>query len=204
MADRPETAERPAPPTASTAPTTPAAAKPSATPKPAPAAQKPAVARRPELPSSAFLEMLELFFFAYRDFVADPDAILARIGLGRAHHRVLHFVDRNPGLSVAELLDILKITKQSLARVLKELIETGHIESRTGSTDRRQRLLYATDEGHALARSLSLPQIGRIAAAFQALGPDGAARAREFLRLMIDADERPRVSRYTNRPDTSR
>jgi DNA-binding MarR family transcriptional regulator len=169
-----------------------------------PAAPAKAATRRPELPSGAFLEMLELFFFAYRDFVADPDAILARIGLGRAHHRVLHFVDRNPGLSVAELLDILKITKQSLARVLKELIESGHIESRTGSTDRRQRLLYATDEGHALARSLSLPQIGRIAAAFQALGPDGAARAREFLRLMIDADERPRVSRYTNRPDTSR
>ena len=226
MADRPETAERPAPPTASAAPSTRAAAKPAATPKPAapakpmnapkpaatskpattpkPAPATPAATRRPELPSSAFLEMLELFFFAYRDFVADPDAILARIGLGRAHHRVLHFVDRNPGLSVAELLDILKITKQSLARVLKELIETGHIESRTGSADRRQRLLYATDQGHALARSLSLPQIGRIAAAFQALGPDGAARAREFLRLMIDADERPRVSRYTNRPDTSR
>ena len=158
-------------------------------------------AARPELPASAFLEMLELFFFAYRDFVADPDVILARYGFGRAHHRVLHFVDRNPGLSVAELLDILKITKQSLARVLKELVETGHIESRTGSTDRRQRLLYATDKGRALARSLSLPQIGRIAAAFQALGPDGAARARDFLRLMIDADERPRVSRYTNRPD---
>lgn len=158
-------------------------------------------AARPELPASAFLEMLELFFFAYRDFVADPDVILARYGFGRAHHRVLHFVDRNPGLSVAELLDILKITKQSLARVLKELVETGHIESRTGSTDRRQRLLHATDKGRALARSLSLPQIGRIAAAFQALGPDGAARARDFLRLMIDADERPRVSRYTNRPD---
>ncbi len=155
---------------------------------------------RPDQPSAAFLEMLELFFFAYRDFVADPDAILARIGFGRAHHRVLHFVDRNPGLSVAELLDILKITKQSLARVLKELIETGHIESRTGSSDRRQRLLYATDKGRALARSLSLPQIGRIAAAFQALGPDGAARARDFLRLMINADERPRVSRYTNHP----
>ncbi len=162
---------------------------------------KTAAARRPELPSSAFLEMLELFFFAYRDFVADPDAILERYGFGRAHHRVLHFVDRNPGLSVAELLDILKITKQSLARVLKELIESGYVESRTGSTDRRQRLLYATDKGHALARSLSLPQIGRIAAAFQALGPDGANRARDFLRLMIDADERPRVSRYTNRPD---
>nr|WP_228259664.1 MarR family transcriptional regulator [Siculibacillus lacustris] len=145
--------------------------------------------------------MLELFYFAYRDFVADPDAILGRLGFGRAHHRVLHFVDRNPGLAVAELLDILKITKQSLARVLKDLIESGHVEQRPGATDRRQRLLTTTPKGHALARSLSLPQIGRIAAAFQAMGPDGAARARDFLRLMINADERPRVSRYTNRPD---
>ncbi len=153
-----------------------------------------------ETPQAAFLEMLELFFFAYRDFVADPDAILAKIGFGRAHHRVLHFVDRNPGLSVAELLDILKITKQSLARVLKDLVESGHVESRPGSVDRRQRLLFTTPKGRALARSLALPQIGRIAAAFQALGPDGAKRARDFLRLMIDADERPRVSRYTNRP----
>lgn len=176
--------------------------RPIARPQRPAAPQRPPAGARPELPSSAFLEMLELFFFAYRDFVADPDVMLARYGFGRAHHRVLHFVDRNPGLSVAELLDILKITKQSLARVLKELIETAHIESRTGSADRRQRLLYATDKGRALARSLSLPQIGRIAAAFQALGPDGAARARDFLRLMIDADERPRVSRYTNRPDT--
>jgi DNA-binding MarR family transcriptional regulator len=154
-----------------------------------------------ETPQAAFLEMLELFFFAYRDFVSDPDVVLSKYGFGRAHHRVLHFVDRNPGLSVAELLDILKITKQSLARVLKDLIESGHIESRPGSVDRRQRLLYSTPTGRALARSLALPQIGRIAAAFQALGPDGARRARDFLRLMIDADERPRVSRYTNRPE---
>jgi DNA-binding MarR family transcriptional regulator len=162
----------------------------------------PATPAAPQTPQAAFLEMLELFFFAYRDFVSDPDAILTKIGFGSAHHRVLHFVDRNPGLSVAELLDILKITKQSLARVLKDLVESGHIESRPGSVDRRQRLLFTTQKGRALARSLALPQIGRIAAAFQALGPDGAKRARDFLRLMIDADERPRVSRYTNRPES--
>lgn len=168
---------------------------------PAPAEATALKPRAAETPQAAFLEMLELFFFAYRDFVADPDAILAKYDFGRAHHRVLHFVDRNPGLSVAELLDILKITKQSLARVLKDLVESDHIESRPGSTDRRQRLLHTTPKGRALARSLALPQIGRIAAAFQALGPDGAKRARDFLRLMIDADERPRVSRYTNRPE---
>lgn len=172
--------------------------RPRVPPAPPEPAAKP---RAAETPQAAFLEMLELFFFAYRDFVADPDAILAKYDFGRAHHRVLHFVDRNPGLSVAELLDILKITKQSLARVLKDLVESDHIESRPGSTDRRQRLLHTTPKGRALARSLALPQIGRIAAAFQALGPDGAKRARDFLRLMIDADERPRVSRYTNRPE---
>lgn len=169
-------------------------------PATAPRAEAPTRPAGTETPQAAFLEMLELFFFAYRDFVSDPDAILSKYGFGRAHHRVLHFVDRNPGLSVAELLDILKITKQSLARVLKDLVESGHIESRPGSVDRRQRLLHTTPSGRALARSLALPQIGRIAAAFQALGPDGAKRARDFLRLMIDADERPRVSRYTNRP----
>src|SRR3954462_4327799 len=83
-------------------------------------------------------------FFAYRDFVGDPDRILADFGFGRAHHRVLHFVDRRPGLTIAELLEILRITKQSLNRVLKELIGQGFVESRTGPTDRRQRLLHAT------------------------------------------------------------
>ena len=89
-------------------------------------------------------DLIELFFFAYRDFVSDPDRILAEYGFGRAHHRVLHFVDRQPGLTIAELLDILRITKQSLNRVLKELIEKGFIESRTGTADRRQRLLFTT------------------------------------------------------------
>ena len=176
--------------------------RPATAPSPRPETPQKPASPAPTTPQAAFLEMLELFFFAYRDFVSDPDAILTKIGFGRAHHRVLHFVDRNPGLSVAELLDILKITKQSLARVLKDLVESGHIESRPGSTDRRQRLLFTTQKGRALARSLALPQIGRIAAAFQALGPDGAKRARDFLRLMIDADERPRVSRYTNRPES--
>src|SRR6476659_5373721 len=96
-------------------------------------------------------DLIELFFFAYRDFVSDPDRLLADFGFGRAHHRVLHFVDRQPGLTIAELLDILRITKQSLNRVLKELICKGFIESRTGTADRRQRLLYVTPQGHELA-----------------------------------------------------
>src|ERR671917_2871492 len=99
-------------------------------------------------------DLIELFFFAYRDFVSDPDRILGDYGFGRAHHRVLHFVDRQPGLTIAELLDILKITKQSLNRVLKELIEKGFVESRTGMADRRQRLLFTTAAGQELARQL--------------------------------------------------
>src|ERR671932_2321357 len=93
-------------------------------------------------------DLIELFFFAYRDFVGDPDRILADFGFGRAHHRVMHFVDRQPGLTIAELLDILRITKQSLNRVLKELIEKGFVEQRPGTSDRRQRLLFTTGLGH--------------------------------------------------------
>ena len=95
-------------------------------------------------------ELIELLFFAYRDFVGDPDRMLETYGFGRAHHRVIHFVDRNPGLTIAALLDILKITKQSLNRVLKELITKGYIESRSGIEDRRQRHLHlvACDERH--------------------------------------------------------
>src|ERR687885_1438989 len=107
-------------------------------------------------------DLIELFFFAYRDFVSDPDRILGDYGFGRAHHRVLHFVDRQPGLTIAELLDILRITKQSLNRVLKELIEKGFVESRTGTADRRQRLLHTTPQGHELSLRLDNLQTRRI------------------------------------------
>src|SRR5215208_8181023 len=100
-------------------------------------------------------DLIELFFFAYRDFVSDPDRILADFSFGRAHHRVLHFVDRQPGLTIAELLDILRITKQSLNRVLKELIEKDFVTSSTGTSDRRQRLLHSTAKGHDLALKLA-------------------------------------------------
>src|SRR5579872_7555965 len=96
-------------------------------------------------------DLIELFFFAYRDFVGDADRLLETYGFGRAHHRVLHFVTRRPGLTIAELLDILKITKQSLNRVLKELLDKGYVEARAGQSDRRQRQLYATQSGTALA-----------------------------------------------------
>src|SRR4249919_2795643 len=99
-------------------------------------------------------DIIELLFFAYRDFVGDADEVLAKLGFGRAHHRVLHFVNRNPGMKVAELLGILKITKQSLGRVLKQLIDEGYVEQRKGA-DRRQRLLFVTAKGEGLALKLA-------------------------------------------------
>src|SRR5213592_4233899 len=98
-------------------------------------------------------DIIELLCFAYRDFVGDADHELEAFGFGRAHHRIIHFVHRYPGLKVADLLDVLRITKQSLGRVLKQLLDEGYIVQKTGNNDRRQRLLYATAKGEALWRS---------------------------------------------------
>jgi DNA-binding MarR family transcriptional regulator len=136
---------------------------------------------------------VELLFFAYRDFTGDPDAVLAQYGFGRAHHRVLHFVHRNPGLRVANLLEILKITKQSLARVLKQLIGEGFVTQRAGAEDRRERLLYATLKGARLAERLTTLQVRRVEAALQAAGPDAEAATKRFLLAMISEDDRAQV-----------
>ena len=144
------------------------------------------------------VDLIELLFFAYRDFISDPDAILAKSNFGRAHHRVLHFVDRNPGLTVADLLDVLKITKQSLARVLKELVDSGFIEQRTGLEDRRQRLLYATPAGQALSAGLSAPQERRIKGALVPLGPEARAIVTAFLFGMINASDRAKAARLVD------
>lgn len=134
-------------------------------------------------------EIIELLFFAYRDFISDPDAILAEYGFGRAHHRVLHFVNRQPGLTVAALLDTLKITKQSLARVLKQLVESGDIHQMTGPEDRRQRKLYPTRKGRQLALALARPQSRRIAKSFSALESDKRTAVIKFLSGLIDAEQ---------------
>jgi DNA-binding MarR family transcriptional regulator len=144
--------------------------------------------------SARQLRFVELLFFAYRDFISDPDAVLVTYGFGRAHHRVIHFVNRHPGIRVADLLDILKITKQSLGRVLKQLLDLGFIEQRPGESDRRQRLLYATDSGRGLAARLSDPQLKRIDRALATLSPAEVAGAEKFLRLIIDAAERDKVA----------
>lgn len=125
-----------------------------------------AVVRDP-LPTQGLLDfrVIELLFFAYREFTADADSILERYGFGRAHHRVLHFVNRDPGLTIAELLDILQITKQSLSRVLRQLIDEDFICQIPGDEDRRQRRLYPTKKGRELAIELSRAQVRRIEAA---------------------------------------
>src|SRR5215211_6420415 len=138
-------------------------------------------------------DIIELLFFAYRDFVGDADHELEAFGFGRAHHRVLHFVHRYPGLKVADLLDVLRITKQSLGRVLKQLLDEGYIVQKTGNNDRRQRLLYATAKGEALVGKLAGLQTDRINRAVADLGPEGAAAINQFLRAMIDRDDPDKV-----------
>jgi len=139
-------------------------------------------------------DLIELMFFAYRDFVGDADHLLENFGLGRAHHRVLHFVNRRPGLTIAELLDILKITKQSLNRVLKELLDEDYVESHPGVKDRRQRQLFPTARGKALALDVARLQSKRFGRVFAQL-PEGAhSDAIDFLLAMVDASERDKVA----------
>jgi DNA-binding MarR family transcriptional regulator len=141
----------------------------------------------------AVVELIELLFFAYRDFVSEPDKILTDYGFGRAHHRVVHFVGRHPGICVAELLDILRITKQSLGRVLRQLIDTGHILQVSGQSDRRQRLLFLTPRGEELHERLMAPQAARVRAAIAAAGPGGGAASRDVLFRLVDNADRSHV-----------
>ncbi len=136
---------------------------------------------------------IELMFFAYRDFTADPDRILGARGYGRAHHRALHFINRRPGLMVNDLLDILGVTKQSLNRVLRQLVEDGLVDSRIGAVDRRQRNLYLTERGRALEQELSAAQRRRMRSAFSTAGPEAVHGFRKVLEAMIDPEVRDRV-----------
>lgn len=139
------------------------------------------------------VQCVELFYFAYRDFTCEPDSILEQYGFGRAHHRVLHFVARNPGLKVADLLEILKITKQSLARVLKQLVDEGFIIQRAGHEDRRERRLYVSAKGGRLTEKLTHIQTRRLELALAEAGAGAAAAASQFLLAMITEKDRPQV-----------
>jgi DNA-binding MarR family transcriptional regulator len=149
-------------------------------------------------------DVIELLFFAYRDFISEPDDLLLKLGFGRAHHRVLHFVNRTPGLKVAELLDILKITKQSLGRVLKQLVDQGYVLQKEGASDRRQRLLYVTAKGEVLAMKLAGLQTARIARALSELGPNAHDATCRLLIAMIDAHNRDGVLQFIARADRAR
>lgn len=140
-------------------------------------------------------ELIELLFFAYRDFVGDADQLLERYKFGRAHHRVLHFVSRRPGMTVADLLETLKITKQSLSRVLRDVVDAGFVEARPGVEDRRQRLLHPTEKGRRLALDLAQRQSARLERALAELGPGARAQASAFLAAMIDPAARPEIAR---------
>ena len=146
-------------------------------------------------------DLIELLFFAYRDFIGDADEVLAKIGFGRAHHRVLHFVNRHPGMRVADLLDVLKITKQSLGRVLRELVEDGYVVQKAGPADRRQRLLYLTSKGETLARDLAMLQTRRLTRALLECGAGARTTVRRFLVAMIDTEAREEVERLIARAD---
>jgi len=141
------------------------------------------------------IQGIELLFYAYRDFTGDPDAVLEEYGFGRAHHRVIHFVSRNPGMSVAELLEILRITKQSLSRVLGQLVERGFILQKKGTRDRRQRLLYLTETGIGLAESLAEPQKRRVARAYREAGAQAVEGYRKVLMGLIGDGDREAIFR---------
>ena len=133
---------------------------------------------------------IEAMFFAYRGFTADPDRILAQMAYGRAHHRAIHFINRAPGTTVNNLLAILGVTKQSLNRVLRTLIDDGLVESRVGTVDKRERHLHLTDKGKALESQLSDAQRARMRAAYKDAGPEAVAGFRKVLEAMMDADMR--------------
>jgi len=140
---------------------------------------------------------MELMFYAYRDFTAEPDEILSQFQFGRAHHRVIYFVGRNPGITVSDLLGILKITKQSLSRVLGQLVREGFITQRPGQRDRRQRLLELTPEGVELERRLSESQRKRIAAAYREAGAEAVEGYRKVILGMINDGDRHKLLERT-------
>ena len=157
-------------------------------------------------PTSSFLHDdelirgIEMLFYAFRDFTSDPDEILQAYGFGRAHHRVVHFVGRNPGMTVTELLAILKVTKQSLNRVLSQLVAEEFIAQEKGSRDRRQRLLSLTAKGLTLFAELSGPQKARVARAYREAGAEAVAGYRKVLADLLNAEEREAVLKSVERP----
>ncbi|MBT6416526.1 MarR family transcriptional regulator [Candidatus Puniceispirillum sp.] len=143
---------------------------------------------------------IELMFFAYRDFTGEPDSILESQNMGRAHHRAIYFIGRSPGISVSELLVILNITKQSLSRVLSALMENEFVVQETGTTDRRQRLLYLTEKGIALENQLTSVQGKRFARAYREAGVDAVEGFQRVLRGLVDQSTRDQIDSFDDKP----
>lgn len=158
---------------------------------PAPVNASPSFLRDEELRQG-----IEMMFYAYRDFTAEPDAILTRFGFGRAHHRAIYFVGRYPGTTVSSLLGILQITKQSLNRVLGQLVREGFIVQKQGVEDRRQRLLELTDKGRALEMELTANQRERFARAYREAGAESVAGFRKVILGLMTSDEDRRRFAY--------
>ena len=142
---------------------------------------------------------IELLFYAYRDFTADPDRILSENSFGRAHHRAIHFIGRNDGIAVTELLGILRITKQSLSRVLGQLVRQGYVKQQKGTEDRRHRHLYLTEKGFELERKLSEPQRTRVARAYRAAGAEAVEGYRKVLTGLINEEDRLEILNSINK-----
>ncbi|WP_120498826.1 MarR family winged helix-turn-helix transcriptional regulator [Kiloniella sp. EL199] len=156
------------------------------------------------LRTDEIMQAIELLFFAYRDFTGEPDELLAEYGFGRAHHRVIHFVGRHPGMTVSELLSILQITKQSLSRVLSQLVSEGFIKQTPGVIDRRQRLLKLTEKGLELDEKLFNVQRQRIVKAYKESGVEAVAGFRSVLMNMMEESDRTRFSKKGSSPSTRR
>jgi len=146
-----------------------------------------------------FLKGMELLYFGYRDFISWPDDMLQEYGFGRAHHRILHFVSRNPGMKVAELLKLLNITKQSLSRVLGTLVEKGYVRQDIGARDRRQRLLYLTEQGEELLSNIAEHQKTHMLRAFEKAGNDSVRGFWKVLSALIADENRPEILDRVNR-----
>ncbi|MBM3505121.1 MAG: MarR family transcriptional regulator [Alphaproteobacteria bacterium] len=142
---------------------------------------------------------IELLFYAYRDFTSDPDKILDDHGFGRAHHRAIHFINRNPGITVQELLAILRITKQSLSRVLGQLVREGYVIQQRGTRDRRQRHLHLTERGVELERLVSAPQRERVARAYREAGAEAVEGYRKVLLGLVNDADRAAIVRSIRR-----
>ena len=145
------------------------------------------------LHDSAIRRGMELMIFAQSRFVKSADDKLAEIGLGRAHHRAMYFIGRKPDITVGELLNLLGVTKQSLGRVMKDLVDRNLVQMRHGDLDRRHRLLRLTDSGETLEQALYEEQREKMAKAYSCAGQDAVAGYWSVLEALIPEAARVRV-----------